>query len=478
MRRRGHASEIPELPELLGNTPTGIRFIGPYANAMAALGDKIGSTILAQSAGVPTLAWSGDGVQIAYEDCPGGEIPRDVYEKACLHNVAEAVACYERINSAIMLKASWGGGGKGIRMVRNVDEVPHAFKQVQAEVPGSPIFAMKLARQSRHLEVQLLCDMYGNVCSVFSRDCSVQRRHQKIVEEGPVTVAPPETLKHMEKCARALARSVGYVGAATVEFLYAMEDGEYCFLELNPRLQVEHPVTEWISGVNIPACQLLIAQGVPLNAIPDLRRLYGKEPNGSDAIDFEDEPSRNPPSGHVLAVRITAENANDGFKPTAGKIDEISFRSTPDVWGYFSVKSGGAVHEFSDSQFGHLFAKGESRNAAIRAMVVALKELRVRGEIRTNSDYVCDLIQTEDFVQDKHHTGWLDNRIAKQITTGTPPWHLSVVCGAAVRASEHFNRRVVEYLGYLEKGQLPPARISMVSSIESFVVDGKLCVSL
>lgn len=314
------------------------------------------------------------------------------------------------------------------------------------------------------------------MCSVFSRDCSVQRRHQKIVEEGPVTVAPVEVKKHMEKCARALARSVNYVGAATAEFLYAMDGGEYCFLELNPRLQVEHPVTEWISGVNIPACQLLIAQGVPLHAIPEIRRLYGKDPEGTDPIDFENVEARAPPSGHVIAVRITAENANAGFKPTAGKIEEISFRSTPDVWGYFSVKGGGAVHEFSDSQFGHLFAKGENRNAAIRAMVVALKELRVRGEIRTNADYVCDLIQTEDFVGDVHHTGWLDYRIAKQITTGSPPWHLSVVCGAAVRASEHFNRHLVEYMGYLEKGQLPPARISMVSSTEMFVVDGRCCM--
>jgi acetyl-CoA carboxylase/biotin carboxylase 1 len=301
----------------------------------------------------------------------------------------------------------------------------------------------------------------------------VQRRHQKIVEEGPVTAAPPPVLERMERCARALARSVGYVGAATVEFLYALEAGEYCFLELNPRLQVEHPVTEWISGVNIPAAQLLIAQGVPLHAIPDLRRMHGRPADGHDPIDFEDTAARAPPAGHVVAVRITAENANAGFKPTAGGIDEVSFRSTPDVWGYFSVKGGGAVHEFSDSQFGHLFARGENREAAIRSMVVALKELRVRGEIRTNADYVCDLIQSPDFVGNAHHTGWLDARIAAQITAGRPAWHLSVVCGAVLRALEHTNGRLAEYLGYLQKGQLPPARISLVSIDEEFVVDGE-----
>jgi len=277
----------------------------------------------------------------------------------------------------------------------------------------------------------------------------------------------------MEKCARALARSVGYVGAATVEFLYTLESGQYCFLELNPRLQVEHPVTEWISGVNIPAAQLLIAQGVPLHANPSIRRLYGCDACGVGPIDFEDTASRMPPSGHVVAVRITAENANAGFKPTAGGVDEIAFSTTPDVWGYFSVKAGGAIHEFSDSQFGHLFAKGENREAAIRAMVISLNEIRVRGEIRNNADYVCDLIQTRDFVEDVHHTGWLDSRIAAQITSGRPSWHLSVVCGAVLRALEHTNSRMAEYLGYLEKGQLPPSRISLVSADEEFVVDGK-----
>ncbi|KAL4525084.1 hypothetical protein Ndes2526A_g07171 [Nannochloris sp. 'desiccata'] len=467
----GHASEKPELPDLLSKTPTKIRFIGPPAHAMSALGDKIGSTILAQSAGVPTLPWSGDGVTVDWEQCNKGVLPDDIYDKACIHSLEEALQCCNRIGYPAMLKASWGGGGKGIRKVMNDDEVRLVFRQVQGEVPGSPIFAMKLAPQSRHLEVQLLADMHGNVCSLFSRDCSVQRRHQKIVEEGPVTAAPAHIKEHMESCARALARSVGYVGAATIEYLYAMESGEYCFLELNPRLQVEHPVTEWISGVNIPSAQLLIAQGVPLHAIPDIRRLWGRDIEGKDTIDFDNTAARLPPAGHVVAVRITAENANAGFKPTSGGVDEISFRSTPEVWGYFSVKNGGAIHEYSDSQFGHLFAKGENRTAALRAMVVALKEIRIRGEIRTNSDYVCDLIQCREFVEDEHHTSWLDSRIAAQITSGRPPWHLSVVCGAMVRAFEHSNSRLAEYLGYLQKGQLPPARISLVTTTEEFVVD-------
>ncbi|KDD75680.1 L chain of carbamoyl-phosphate synthase, partial [Helicosporidium sp. ATCC 50920] len=468
----GHASEFPELPDALAATPTKIRFLGPPPGPMAALGDKIGSTILAQAASVPTLAWSGSGVSVRYEDCAGGEVPSDIYDRACIHSLNEALECCARIGYPVMLKASWGGGGKGIRKVLSDEDVRLVYQQVVGEVPGSPVFAMKLAPLSRHLEVQLLCDAHGQVASLFSRDCSVQRRHQKVVEEGPVTCASAETLQEMEKCARALARSVGYVGAATVEFLYLVDTGQYCFLELNPRLQVEHPVTEWISGVNLPAAQLLVGAGVPLHRIPDLRRLWGADVEGDSPLDFDNLAPRAAPSGHVVAVRLTAENANDGFKPTAGRLEELSFRSTPDVWGYFSIKGGGAVHEYSDSQFGHLFARGENRPAAIRAMVVALNEIRVRGEIRTTVDYVVDMIQGPDFLANAHHTAWLDARIAAQIRSGRPSWWLSVVCGAVTRALDRFSARSGEYLSYLQKGQLPPARISLVATSEEFVVDG------
>jgi len=466
----GHASEKPELPTSLAETAAGIRFLGPGAAAMAALGDKIGSTILAQAAGVPTIPWSGTGVAIDFASC-GGVIPPDVYDSACIHTADQAVASCQAIGFPVMLKASWGGGGKGIRKVAAEAEVGPAFRAVQGEVPGSPIFAMKLAPTSRHLEVQLLADAHGGVTSVYSRDCSVQRRHQKIVEEGPVSKAPPAALAKMEACARKLARAVGYVGAATVEYLYALETGEFFFLELNPRLQVEHPVTEWISGVNIPSVQLLVGMGVPLHRIPDIRRLHGQDPTGSSPIDFEAVPQV-PSSGHVVAVRVTSEDANVGFKPTCGELDELSFRTSPDVWGYFSVKSGGRIHEFSDSQFGHLFAKGETREAAIRAMVVALKEVKIRGEIRTIVDYAVEMIQDAAFVQNEVHTGWLDARIAAHVRSEKPAWYLAVIAGALLRALDAAAARSAEYLGYLEKGQLPPARLTLTSFDTQFVLDG------
>ncbi|KAH7656259.1 acetyl-CoA carboxylase / biotin carboxylase protein [Dioscorea alata] len=475
----GHASENPELPDALN--AKGIIFLGPPATSMAALGDKIGSSLIAQAAGVPTLPWSGSHVQIPPESCLDS-IPEEIYHQACVYTTEEAVASCQVVGFPAMIKASWGGGGKGIRKVHNDDEVRALFKQVQGEVPGSPIFIMKVASQSRHLEVQLLCDEYGNVAALHSRDCSVQRRHQKIIEEGPITIAPPETVKQLEQAARRLAKCVGYVGAATVEYLFSMETGEYYFLELNPRLQVEHPVTEWIAEVSLPAAQVSVGMGIPLWQIPEIRRFYGMEYGGGyDAwkrtslgatpFDFDKAESVRP-KGHCVAVRVTSEDPDDGFKPTSGKVQELIFKSKPNVWAYFSVKSGGGIHEFSDSQFGHVFAFGESRALAIANMVLGLKEIQIRGEIHTNVDYTIDLLHAAEYRDNKIHTGWLDSRIAMRVRAERPPWYLSVVGGALYKATTSSAAMVSDYVGYLEKGQIPPKHISLVNSIVSLNIEG------
>ncbi|KAJ4966755.1 hypothetical protein NE237_018604 [Protea cynaroides] len=475
----GHASENPELPDSLN--AKGIIFLGPPAASMAALGDKIGSSLIAQAAGVPTLSWSGSHVKVPPENCLDS-IPDDIYREACVYTTEEAVASCQVVGYPAMIKASWGGGGKGIRKVHNDDEVKALFKQVQGEVPGSPIFIMKLASQSRHLEVQLLCDQHGNAAALHSRDCSVQRRHQKIIEEGPVTVAPRETVKELEQAARRLAKCVNYVGAATVEYLYSMETGDYYFLELNPRLQVEHPVTEWIAEVNLPAAQVAVGMGIPLWQIPEIRRFYGMEHGGGyDAwrrtsivatpFDFDKAESVKP-KGHCVAVRVTSEDPDDGFKPTSGKVQELSFKSKPNVWAYFSVKSGGGIHEFSDSQFGHVFAFGESRALAIANMVLGLKEIQIRGEIRTNVDYTIDLLHASEYRDNKIHTGWLDSRIAMRVRAERPLWYLSVVGGALYKALTSSTAVVSDYVGYLEKGQIPPKHISLVNSQVSLNIEG------
>jgi len=348
---------------------------------MRSLGDKISSTIVAQHAKVPCIPWSGEGVdQVRIDEHGIVAVDDDVYDKGCTHSPKEGLEKARKIGFPVMVKASEGGGGKGIRKVDSEENFTALYNAAASEVPGSPIFIMKLAGNARHLEVQLLADEYGNNISLFGRDCSVQRRHQKIIEEAPVTIAKPATFHAMEKAAVRLGKLVGYVSAGTVEYLYSHADDKFYFLELNPRLQVEHPTTEMVSGVNLPAAQLQVAMGLPLHRIRDIRLLYGVDPQSSTEVDFDfsDENSvqtqrRPTPKGHTTACRITSEDPGEGFKPSSGMMHELNFRSSSNVWGYFSVGTAGGIHSFSDSQFGHIFAYGENRSASRKHMVVALK---------------------------------------------------------------------------------------------------------
>lgn len=472
----GHASENPLLPNTLAESNPPIKFIGPAGPPMQALGDKIGSTIIAQSAGVSCIAWNGADVLAEY-NVEKGTLPEGVYERATISSASEASEAASKIGFPVMIKASEGGGGKGIRMVDKLEDVANAYRQVSGEVPGSPIFIMKLSTNSRHLEVQLLADEYGNAIALNGRDCSVQRRHQKIIEEGPPVAADPVVWTQMEKAAVALAKAVGYANAGTVEYLYSEPDSKYYFLELNPRLQVEHPVTEMITRVNLPAAQLQVAMGIPLQNIPEIRELYGRnrfEDNPrapSSLIDF-DTAERVAPNGHCMAVRITAENAEAGFKPTSGGIQELNFRSTPSVWGYFSMDSSGSIHEFADSQFGHLFASGADREQARRNMVLALKELSIRGDISTTVDYISKLIELDDFIENSIDTAWLDGIIKENVegigsaesgmkrrssltSISEMDNHLYVILGATVQAFRSCIDGEEEFISLLEKGQLP-----------------------
>ncbi|EJD07272.1 acetyl CoA carboxylase [Fomitiporia mediterranea MF3/22] len=459
----GHASENPRLPESLAASKSKIVFIGPPGSAMRSLGDKISSTIVAQSAEVPTMAWSGTGIS---ETCLSEQgfvtVPDKAYKDACAFSVEEGLAKAEAIGWPVMIKASEGGGGKGIRKVEKAADFNNAFLAVAGEVPGSPIFIMKLAGQARHLEVQLLADQYGNAISLFGRDCSVQRRHQKIIEEAPVTIAKEQTFGEMERAAVRLAKLVGYVSAGTVEYLYSHGDDTFYFLELNPRLQVEHPTTEMVTGVNLPAAQLQVAMGIPLHRIRDIRTLYGVPPHSGSEIDFDmvdpqaNAAQRKPkPKGHVVAVRITAENPDAGFKPSSGALQELNFRSNTNVWGYFSVGSAGGLHEFADSQFGHIFAYGADRGESRKNMVVALKELSIRGDFRTTVEYLIKLLETRAFEENTITTGWLDSLISNKLTAERPDNVLSVICGAVTKAYLASEACWAEYRRILDKGQVP-----------------------
>lgn len=449
----GHASENPKLPELLHKN--GLVFLGPPERAMWALGDKVASSIVAQTADIPTLPWSGSELKAQYSG-KKIKISTELFNRGCVNSAEQGLKAAHKIGFPVMIKASEGGGGKGIRRVDNPDEFPALFRQVQAEVPGSPIFVMKLARGARHLEVQLLADQYGNAISLFGRDCSIQRRHQKIIEEAPAIVAVPEVFEEMEKAAVRLAKMVGYVSAGTVEYLYDV-DGNFFFLELNPRLQVEHPCTEMVADVNLPACQLQVGMGIPLYRIKDIRLLYGENPWDSMIIDFDDPPNKPRPWGHVIAARITSENPDEGFKPSSGTVQELNFRSSKNVWGYFSVAASGGLHEFADSQFGHCFSWGENRNQARENLVIALKELSIRGDFRTTVEYLITLLEANRFLDNTIDTAWLDALIAERVKSEKPDVILGVICGALHIADRQISEAFTNFQTSLEKGQIQAA---------------------
>jgi len=481
----GHCSEYPTLPD--GLDAAGIAFLGPPGHAMRSLGDKISSMIVAESAEVPQIPWSGSGLTIDTDTCRNVAdgslvVPREVYLQGCVTTAAEGLASAEKIGFPVMIKASEGGGGKGIRKVTSSEAFTALFRQVQVEVPGSPIFIMKLASGARHLEVQLLADKHGQCIALHGRDCSVQRRHQKIIEEGPAAAAPPEVFHQMEQAAVRLGKLVGYVSTGTVEYLFSA-DHSYAFLELNPRLQVEHPCSEMITDVNLPAAQLQIAMGVPLHRIADIRHMYGYERYGESEIPFEKavpgtpkaaegEIAKPKPIGHVIACRITAENPDEGFKPSSGSVTEINFRTNPDVWGYFSVHATGGLHEFADSQFGHIFSHGKTREHARRSMVIALKELSIRAEFRNTIEYLIKLCETDDFRGNNYTTEWLDGLIATKMTAERPETNAAVICGSLHIADRKISAALDEYSRNLAIGHVLPLDILKQSTKLDIIYEG------
>ncbi|GMM31007.1 acetyl-CoA carboxylase [Martiniozyma asiatica (nom. inval.)] len=477
----GHASENPDLPELLAASPRKVIFIGPPGSAMRSLGDKISSTIVAQHAKVPCIPWSGTGVEKVQLDEATGlvSVDEETYAKGCCTGPEDGLAKAKIIGFPVMIKASEGGGGKGIRKVDNEEDFVRLYNQAANEIPGSPIFIMQLAGSARHLEVQLLADQYGTNISLFGRDCSVQRRHQKIIEEAPVTIANNDTFREMEQAAIRLGELVGYVSAGTVEYLYSYADDKFYFLELNPRLQVEHPTTEMVSGVNLPAAQLQIAMGIPMHRITDIRLLYGVDPHTSTEIDFSFKKpestalQRRPtPKGHCTACRITSEDPGEGFKPSGGTLHELNFRSSSNVWGYFSVANKSSIHSFADSQFGHIFAFGENRQASRKHMVVALKELSIRGDFRTTIEYLIKLLETPDFSENTITTGWLDELITKKLTVERPDPNIAVICGAVTKAHLQAEECKKDYTISLEKGQVPSKDLLKTIFNVEFIYEG------
>ena len=347
----------------------GIYFIGPTPEAIAAMGSKIESRRLAIEQGVPVV--------------PGGDRPWP--------DLATAERAAAEMGYPVMLKAAAGGGGKGMRMVATPGALASAFRAARSEALASfgddAVYVEKFLVRPRHVEIQVLGDEHGNVISLGERECSLQRRHQKVVEEAPSPVLTPDLRRAMGAEAVKAAAAVAYVGAGTVEFLLDSE-GRFYFLEMNTRLQVEHPVTELVTGIDLVQAQLSIAEGAPLE-----REWYDVEPRG-----------------HAIEVRVYAEDPFHGFTPSPGLITLLRLPEGPGVRNDFGVRTGSRVSIFYDPMLGKMIVWGKDRDQAMRRLGRALDELRVEG-IRTTVPLYKALLADADFVAGRLDIDMLDRKL-------------------------------------------------------------------
>jgi len=348
----------------------GVTFIGPSSQAIAAMGSKIESRRLMMAADVPIV--------------PGGTEP--------LADAGSARAAAREIGYPVMLKASAGGGGKGMRLVRKEEELEAAFRGASSEAGASfndpSVYIERFVERPRHVEIQILGDRHGRVVSLGERECSLQRRHQKVVEEAPSPVVDPDLRRRMGEAAVRAAETVNYVGAGTVEFLLDPE-GAFYFLEMNTRIQVEHPVTELVTGVDIVAAQLDIAAGEPL----------------PDAVAHGIEPR-----GHAVEVRLYAEDPFRGFAPSPGKIELLRLPEGPGVRNDCGVYEGAEVTIHYDPMLAKLIVWGRDRTQALARLRRALAETRVEG-IRTNLALFELLLEDEDFLAGNMDISMLDRKL-------------------------------------------------------------------
>jgi len=349
-------------------TKRGITWVGPPAAAIAAMGDKITSRRHAAAAGVPMV--------------PGTSEPATSIE-------AVAVLGAE-FGYPIAIKAAHGGGGKGMRVVNGADEVAEAFdgarREADAYFGNAEVYVEKYLPRPRHVEAQILFDNTGKGVFLGERDCTVQRRHQKLIEETPSPGMTEEQRTALAAAALAAGRSCGYVNAGTVEFLFDPESGEIYFLEMNTRLQVEHTVTEMVTGLDLVAWQLRIAQGDPLDI---------------DTIT---------PRGHAIEFRINAEDPLRGFLPTPGQVVDYRVPSGPGVRIDGWVEPESRVSQYYDNLMAKLVVWGENRDQAIRRGRRALEEYLVTGVATTIPSHLL-VLEHPDFLEGRHYTRWLEEQV-------------------------------------------------------------------
>jgi acetyl-CoA carboxylase, biotin carboxylase subunit len=352
----------------------GLTFIGPSPEAIALMGSKTAARGVATRAGVPVV--------------PGTERPFDARSTD-----EDIVSAASAIGYPLFVKAVAGGGGKGMRIVERREDLLGAVRTARSEAGSAfgdtSVYLERRLRHPRHIEIQLLGDASGNVVPFVERECSIQRRHQKVVEESPSLVLSTETRRRMADAAAAIAREVQYTNAGTIEFLQD-EDGSFYFLEMNTRLQVEHPVTEMVTGIDLVHWQIRIARGERLSIDPD-RALT--------------------PDGHAIECRVYAEDPDAGFLPSPGLIRELRPASGPGIRDDGGVTAGYQVPVFYDSLIAKLIAWAPTRDDAIARMSRALREYQVVG-LKTTIPFFVWLMKQPDYVAGRYDTTYLDSLLA------------------------------------------------------------------
>jgi acetyl-CoA carboxylase biotin carboxylase subunit len=359
----GFLSENEQFAEIVASC--GLKFVGPSANAIRQIGDKASAKAIAKKAGVPIVQGS----------------------EGIVENLEEGLKIAKTIGFPVMIKATSGGGGRGISIIRSEKEFREVFDRTSMEAEASfgdkNLYVEKYIENPRHIEIQILCDSFGSCVYLGERDCSLQRRNQKMIEEGPSPVVDSRLRKKMGDAAVKLAKAVGYVNAGTIEFLVDKNLNFY-FIEMNTRIQVEHPVTEFITGIDLVKEQIKIALGKKL-------------PFTQRQIKIE---------GHAIECRINAEDVKANFRPAPGKITQLIMPGGIGVRIDTHIYPGYEVPPFYDSMIAKLIVHAPTRKEAIRKMIVALEQFMVDG-ITTNIEFHYSLLHTQEFVSGNVDTGFV-----------------------------------------------------------------------
>ncbi len=382
----------------------GIVFIGPPPEAMDAMGGKISARKIAIEAGVPVV--------------PGTTEP--------LQSVEQAERTAADFGYPVMLKASAGGGGKGMRLVENASEIRSAFETSRSEALASfgddAVYIEKAIVRPRHIEIQIFSDAHGNHVHLGERECSIQRRHQKVIEEAPSPINSAELRAEMGACAVKVAKAVNYVGAGTVEFLVSDVDHSFYFLEMNTRLQVEHPVTELVTGIDLVREQIRVAAGQPLSFTQDDIVL----------------------NGHAIECRIYAEDPDNNFIPSPGTITRLRIPQGPGVRDDGGVYEGSEVSIYYDPMISKFAVHGRDRKEAIGRMRRALMEYSIGG-IKTTIPFFREVLRDDEFVSGKIDTGFIEQFLIrrKEAVSDDPLADLAAIA-AAIDKAERQNTVVSE----------------------------------